>query len=196
MKQKLPLHAAHLRLLALGLMLLDHLWAAIVPGNDWMTMLGRLAFPIFAFQIAEGYYHTSNYKRYVRRLLIFALVSEIPFNLLLASSVMYPFHQNVMFTLLLGLVGVRAMDRAKQENTSSRWLKSLCVVLLVSLGGAIAFTDYGACGVLTVVAFGVLRDVPYAKAAQAVAMILLHGVFMEGRVFLLGSMEIPNGVLK
>ena len=55
--------AMTLRLLAMGLMLLDHLWATIVPGSNWMTYLGRLAFPIFAFQIAEGFFHTKDIKR-------------------------------------------------------------------------------------------------------------------------------------
>lgn len=39
----------------MALMLCDHMWATVVPGGQWMTNLGRLAFPIFAFQIAEGY---------------------------------------------------------------------------------------------------------------------------------------------
>ena len=109
MRKKLPLNATYLRLLALALMLLDHMWATIVPGNDWMTFIGRLAFPIFAFQIAEGYYHTSDFKRYAKRLLLFALISEIPFNLMMGSSVINPFHQNVMFTLLLGLLGITGL---------------------------------------------------------------------------------------
>ena len=79
MRKKLPLNAMSLRLLALALMLLDHMWATIVPGNDWMTFIGRLAFPIFAFQIAEGYYHTSDFKRYAKRLLLFALMAVIMF---------------------------------------------------------------------------------------------------------------------
>ena len=52
-------------------MLLDHLWATIIPGNQWMTLVGRMAFPIFAFLIVEGYVHTSDYKKYIKRLLIF-----------------------------------------------------------------------------------------------------------------------------
>ena len=52
--QKFHLTAAHLRWIALGAMLLDHLWAMVVPGSQWMTYAGRIAFPIFAFQIAEG----------------------------------------------------------------------------------------------------------------------------------------------
>ena len=68
------LDAMSLRLLALGLMLLDHLWGTIVPGNMWMTYVGRLAFPIFAFQVTEGFFHTSDRKRYMQRLLLFGLL--------------------------------------------------------------------------------------------------------------------------
>lgn len=188
MKRKLPLNAAHLRLLALALMLLDHLWATVVPGSNWMTILGRLAFPIFAFQTAEGYYHTSNFKRYTGRLLLFAVISEIPFNYMTMSSWFYPFHQNVMFTLLLGLLGVRAVDRARQGGS---WWKAAVTVLAVASAGWITFVDYGALGVLTIVAFGALRQIPGEKPAQLLAMVLLHGVLAEGQMILLGSMEIP-----
>ena len=65
MKQrKLPFHAVTLRVLALVFMLLDHMWATVVPGNLWLTCLGRLAFPIFAFMTAEGFHHTKNIKKY------------------------------------------------------------------------------------------------------------------------------------
>lgn len=192
MKKKLPLHAVYLRLLALALMLLDHMWATVIPGNDWMTFAGRLAFPIFAFQAAEGYFHTSDFKRYVKRLLVFAVISEIPLNLMMGSSVFYPFHQNVMFTLLLGLYGVRAIDRAKEHGG---WAKALGVVLLVTAVGGLTFVDYGAQGVLTVIAFGALRHTKLEKPGQLAAMVLLHWVFMKGRVFLVGGMEIPEQAL-
>ena len=100
------LDANMLRALACALMLCDHMWATIVPGNEWMTWLGRLAFPIFAFQIAEGFFHTSNFRNYAVRLLIFGLVSEIPFDLVYGSTILYPYHQNVMFTLLFGLLAI------------------------------------------------------------------------------------------
>lgn len=50
--------ANQLKAIALFCMLLDHMWATIVPGREWMTCVGRIAFPIFAFELAQGYTHT------------------------------------------------------------------------------------------------------------------------------------------
>ena len=61
-----------LHVIAMACMLCDHLWATVVPGNDWLTCVGRLAFPIFAFLIVEGYFHTGSLRRYVGRLLLCA----------------------------------------------------------------------------------------------------------------------------
>ena len=176
-KTKFGLTAAHLRILALFLMLLDHLWATVVPGNNWMTYLGRMAFPIFAFQAAEGYHHTHDFKGYCKRLAIFALVSEIPYNLMIFSSPIFPFHQNVMLTLLLGLLACRAWDQRKLG-----WLALIC------LAAVLTFPDYGVMGVLTVLMFHALRD---WKWAQLLMLIAINWFGFEGQQLVFGSIKMP-----
>ena len=179
-KRQLPLNAVWLRLLALACMLLDHLWATIVPGNWWMTCVGRLAFPIFAFQITEGYYHTSDLKRYMRRLLLFGLISEIPFNLMVGGYWLYPFHQNVMFTLLLGLLSVRALEQACQRTDTAGKLRA-GLLLLVWLGlSAISFVDYGMYGVLMVLLFAVSRQTSHAQLLRLAGMVVINVFLMQG----------------
>nr|WP_325184723.1 TraX family protein [uncultured Oscillibacter sp.] len=174
------LTAAHLRWIALGAMLLDHLWAMVVPGSQWMTYVGRIAFPIFAFQIAEGARHTSDFRRYALRLLAFALVSEIPFDLMYASTVFYPFHQNVMFTLLLGLLAVRGLDRARRKRTAGAAALGALGLLAAWLAGTIGMVDYGGMGVLTVAVFYVFRGFPLARLGQLACLVLLNMVFFKG----------------
>ena len=161
-------------------MLLDHLWAMVIPGSQWMNYVGRLAFPIFAFQLAEGFRHTSDFRRYALRLLVFALVSEVPFDLMYASSVLYPFHQNVMFTLLLGLLALRGLERARQRRTAGGWALGLLGVLAAWLAGSVGMVDYGGMGVLTVVVFYLFRGFPLAWLGQAVCLALMNMVFFRG----------------
>lgn len=168
------LNANQLRTLAMILMLIDHVWAVFLSSHLWMTYLGRLAFPIFAFQISEGFFHTSDRRRYAKRLLLFALLSEIPFDLVYGSTPFYPFHQNVLFTLLLGLLGCCAIDRARQIGTKKAW--ALCALSLagILLAATVFFVDYGWRGAATVLAFYALRDFPGARLAQLCALAALN----------------------
>lgn len=174
-----------LKIAALFLMLLDHSWATIASDHMWLTYLGRLAFPIFAFQIAEGFIHTADRKKYAARLLLFGLISEIPFNFLVAASPIYPFHQNVMFTLFLGLKameGFELLREARTWKTLARCLLRLAVCLLLA---TILFVDYGAMGVLTVLLFYLCRGFPFAWVGQLAGMTALHIIFFEGYTLLI-----------
>lgn len=74
----IDLSAAALHIIAMALMLMDHLWATLLPAQDWLTCAGRLAFPIFAFMTVEGYFHTRNLKRYALRLLLLHCFRKCP----------------------------------------------------------------------------------------------------------------------
>lgn len=172
-----------LRTIAIVLMVLDHIWATAMSFGDWMTYLGRMAFPIFAFQIAEGFVHTSNLKKYIFRLLGFALVSEIPFNLFYSSRVFNPYHQNVLFTLLLGLLAIMVIEKGRKSKDNKSRLISVLLLSLICVASVIGFVDYGFWGMITVVMFYILRDFRFAWLAQLVAMIMINVVMFEGQVF-------------
>ena len=170
-----------LKILAMFFMLLDHMWATIIPGNQWMTNIGRLAFPIFAFLVVEGFIHTSNLKKYIKRLFIFALISEIPFNLMYTGSFIFPFHQNVLFTLLLGLLCINEIDKMKNNKSLKNIFKACLKIFLFLLIGLIGFVDYGITGILTIIAFYIFRNFKFAWLGQLVSLILLYIVFFKGQ---------------
>lgn len=158
-KVSLEMTSASLHILAMLFMLCDHLWGTVVRGNDWLTCVGRLAFPIFAFMIAEGYFHTRSVKKYAIRLLICALISEIPFNLMMGGRVFYPVHQNVLWTFLIALLLIHWNEKAKA--TQKRWLRILVAagtLLAGSLVGLLTMVDYYHAGVLTVMVFYFFRE--------------------------------------
>lgn len=154
----------------------------------WMTCVGRMAFPIFAFQISEGFLHTSNVRRYGQRLLLFALIAEVPFDLMLSSGWFFPFHQNVLFTLLLGLVSIHALDTARREPSVKKSVKAVLIVVLCLLLSAFGMVDYGMVGVATVILFYLARNFKGAKLVQLAGMILLN-------CFVLPGMGIPITLL-
>lgn len=185
-----------LRTVAVVLMLSDHIWATFMSFGNWMTYIGRMAFPIFAFQISEGFVHTRNLKKYSLRLFIFALISEIPFNLFYSSRWFNPYHQNVMFTLLLGLLAITVIDKTRKNKTAKNIALCVLQLLLIAVASVIGFPDYGFLGMITVVMFYLFRDFPFAWLLQLAGMVCINIVFFEGQVipfeFLGASLEIPT----
>lgn len=148
------LTAAVLHIIAMTLMLMDHLWATLLPAREWLTCAGRVAFPIFAFMAVEGYFHTRSFKKYILRMLLFAVLSEIPFDLMYGGTWFYPVHQNVLWTFLLSLLGVWLMEQVRKKGKT--WMYLLVCVLVVPAGlvlGTLCMVDYYGVGVLTVFVF-------------------------------------------
>ena len=156
--RKFEITSLGLHILAMGFMLCDHLWGTIVPGNDWLTCIGRIAFPIYAFLLVEGYFHTKNLKKYVSRLLIFAILSEIPFNLAMGSRVFYPIHQNVLWSFLIALWLIHLNEKARKSGKV--WKRILTGGLTVILGyilGLVTMVDFYHAGILMVLVFYFFR---------------------------------------
>lgn len=152
--KRFDISTATLHILAMALMLMDHLWATLLPAQEWLTCVGRLAFPIFAFMAVEGYFHTHDFKKYALRMLLFAVISEIPFDFMYGGTWFYPVHQNVIWTLLLGLLGINIMETARKKR--KKWAFILISVIVVIVGaalGTLCMLDYYGTGVLTIFIF-------------------------------------------
>ena len=103
-----------LRRIAACTMLVDHIGATLFPGVLWLRCVGRLAFPIFAFFLGEGFRWTHSRRQYLLRLVLFALLSELPFNRMVFGRWIAPSGQNVLWTLALGLCAIACAQRATQ----------------------------------------------------------------------------------
>lgn len=156
-KFKLETTSFSLHIMAMIFMLCDHLWGTIIPRNNWLTCIGRITFPIFAFMIVEGYFHTSNLKKYVKRLLMFALISEIPFNLAMGSSVFYPIHQNVLWSFLISIGLIHWNEKLKNKQRWKRVLAGIATICIGYIGGLLTFVDFYNAGILMVLTFYFFR---------------------------------------
>ncbi len=193
-KRVWDLSAFGLRLIAMGAMLCDHLWATVISGNLWMTMVGRIAFPIFAFLIVEGFFHTRNVQKYALRLLIFALLSELPFNLVQGGDWFYPFGQNVMWTLLLGLLCLDRLEKLRGQHIGPKaGLRMALAILGFALAATVTLTDYAGYGVLTVVVFYAFRGNSWrSRLGQLVGLALINWVWVKGMTIPLAfGLELP-----
>ncbi|WP_337591096.1 TraX family protein [Vescimonas sp.] len=183
MERSRGLDGGTLKGIAAALMLTDHVGAILLPEVPVLRCVGRLAFPIFAFFIAEGYAHTRDFGRYFRRLAILAVVSEIPFNLE-NGAVFDLTRQNVLFTFCLALLTLRGLEALGRERGFGRWAGCGLVLAAGFAAGELLRTDYGGWGVVTVALLYLCRDGKYAKLWLLLAMAAVNGLGM-------GSLTMP-----
>lgn len=127
-----------LKFIAMFTMLIDHIGYLFFPTQIWLRVIGRIAFPIFAFLIARGYRFTSDKKKYAIRLLIFGFISQVPYHFFA------PGKWNIMFTLLIGLILI--------EIYNSKY-KYTCIPLLFI--GYFFPVSYGVYGLAMILIFHV-----------------------------------------
>ncbi|GEM_PF-167018 len=157
-----------LKLIAMTTMLVDHVGAVIYPDILGYRIIGRLAFPLFAFLITEGYRQTSSYKIYLLRLSIFSVISQYPFWLAFG----FDSGLNIFFTLALGLLAIYLADHYQDF---------LPVIILAGFAELIS-TDYGMFGVLLIYLVHLYRD--------EFNRMLLYLAGLYGAFYLLGGLLI------
>ena len=111
-----------LKIIAMVSMVFDHVGDMFFPDTDWMRMVGRIAMPIFAFCITEGYIHTRNKNKYLMRMGVFALISEVPFDLAFDGKVGLS-HQNIMLSFFLAILALMLFDliRGSKDEIKGRY---------------------------------------------------------------------------
>lgn len=183
------LNGNQLKLIAVISMLIDHIGLVIVgygilpllspeaaEYHRWclvyfaMRSVGRIAFPIYAYMLVEGYSHTRNWKNYALRLGIFAVLSELPFDWMTGMEAMISWRlQNVFFTLLLGILMMKALDEIRRtRQAGDGWQTGFDTAAFLQLG-VIAITcglawfiksDYDYIGIMLIAIFYWFRGEP------------------------------------
>ena len=160
--KSLPLFSGSaLKIIAVLSMMTDHCAYYLMDGNTWayevMRCFGRVAFPVFAFLVAEGFAHTRNRMRYFLSLLLFAAISEVPWYLLNGADGTH----NVMFTLALGVAALAVFERLQKHGALA-----IAAILLVALSAEISGLDYGWHGIVEILVFHLFRSKKYCQSTR------------------------------
>ena len=146
-------------------MIVDHVGYIFFPNVFYLRLIGRIAFPIFAFFVAEGLRHTRSRKKYVITLLVFALISQIPYNLLRFGNL------NILFTFLVSIGMIYLIERCRDYE----FFDVVALLIATGLVVCIDFTgilDYGLLGMLLVIVFYFFHDTKF-KLVFAIGVLLL-----------------------
>lgn len=206
-----PMHtwgltAFGLHLLANLFMLCDHLRGTSMIDAEWLGWIGRIAFPLFAFLLTEGFVHTRSRRRYCLRLLGAALLSEIPFDLMMTDVVFNPLCQNVVWSFLLGMGLLSLFARiGALHRPLVRLLLSATVLLCFYLLGFLLFVDYYGYGMLMIALFYFTRidrsaqprlGICLRMAVQLLVMYWINCEMIQGLMWEVTLFGLPVNVYK
>ena len=165
-----------IKLLAMISMIFDHFGLIFLQNNALFRIIGRLAFPIFAFQLAVGYSHARNKEKHIIRMLAFAVLSQLPFMFFVETALPgFGHFLNIGFTFSIALLGMYVI-----ENIKNFTYKSFLLPLILLLSCALPI-DYGFTGVLLCISFYIFRNHKYLNLLSAFFIIVLK-VFLEQEV--------------
>lgn len=176
-----------LKIAAMFTMLCDHIGFVLVPVNRYpeiyytLRIIGRIAFPLFCFMLVEGFIHTHSRKNYIIRLAVFAVISEIPFDLSASGIAFDWYSQNVMWTLLIGFIVLCGLERF-EEN----YLAKLLVLFAGGIAAYFMCTDYSMFGVFLISILYICRFNNKIRVALLGVMVL-----MQGKIEAFAALSIP-----
>lgn len=165
------INGAQLKYIAFASMFIDHFNKAIITPfltgtgplvviTTIFDILGRIAFPIFAFMIVEGFFKTKSRWAYLRNLLIFAVISEIPYDMFQSAEFVNTWSQNILWGLALGLFTIMVIDKLKAYiKKRPLWVfVSLLIVTLSSLGSMLISSDYEYYAIIIIYLYYIFYD--------------------------------------
>lgn len=170
-----------LKMIAIITMLIDHVGHVFFPEVTLLRIIGRLSFPIFAYVLAEGFVYTKDVKKYLLRLGIFALLSEIPYDLAIMGSVLEFTHQNVFFTLFFGVLMLWIITKTK-----NMFLQYGIVVVMLLLCQFLN-TDYSNIGILMIFIFYIFRE----RKIEKLLIVGLIFIALTGGIQLYAILALP-----
>lgn len=172
MTERRGLTSAGLKYLACLFMLADHAGSILLPEVGFLRCVGRLAFPIFAFMIANGYRHTSDPEKYLLRLVIFAALFQWPYSFIMENGFL-----NILFTLAAGLAAIRISDILDKRiaNSTEAYACGIAVAAAFALLAWLMDMEYGWYGVLMIYTAWLFFD---NRRLLTVAWALLTGAYV------------------
>lgn len=182
------LDSFQLKCIAIVSMALDHTGAVLYPSQIWLRCLGRIAFPIFCFLIVQGFFHTHDVRRYMGRLGVFALISEISYDLAFRGVPLEYAHQNVFFTLLIGIGMMVLLERNRE------WPVKAVILLLAMWLAVLIRSDYNFRGILLIFVFYIFHESRWlAVTAGGLWNFLYQGVIQKYGVLSVLPLALYNG---
>lgn len=192
MKEKFGISSAVLKWIAVISMMIDHFACAVCNPSvlgcsmemyRFLRGIGRIAFPIYCFLLVEGFFHTKNVWNYLRNLVIFAVVSEIPFNMAIFGHVFYLKGQNVYFTLALGLCAMILLKKFSGFRKPRLLAQAIVIAVFLFLGEYLE-VDYHWKGVAYIILFYYLKEWKVQKGLAALAGAVAFAVYEQMAVVL------------
>ena len=182
------LDSFQLKCIAIVSMALDHTGAVLYPSQIWLRCLARITFAVLGLLIVEGLFHTHDVRRYMGRLGVFALISEIPYDLAFRGVPLEYAHQNVFFTLLIGIGMVVLLERNRERPVKA-------VILLLAMWLAVLIrSDYNFRGVLLIFVFYIFHESRWlAVTAGGFWNFLYQGVIQKYGVLSVLPLALYNG---